>query len=124
MYTLYWPLPADFTQFSVWGGIFFIVGIALVMVGTVFFVINIFATITYTPEGMAKQPAGALIASALGLSGFRNLFSKKKKEHLVSLPVAAIARGTIDTALNSGDHSFHRRADPGLHGRRHIRASI
>jgi cytochrome c oxidase subunit 1 len=102
LYTLYWPLPADFTQFSVWGGTFFIVGIALVMLGTVFFVINIFATITYTPEGMAKQPAGALIASALGLSGFRNLFSKNKKEHLVSLPVAAIARGTIDTALNSG----------------------
>lgn len=102
LYTLYWPLPADFTQFSVWGGVFFIVGIALVMLGTVFFVINIFKTIIYTPEGMAKQPAGALIASALGLSGFRNLFSKNKKEHLVSLPVAAIARGTIDTALNSG----------------------
>jgi cytochrome c oxidase subunit I len=102
LYTLYWPLPADFTQFSVWGGTFFIVGIALVMLGTVFFVINIFSTIMYTPEGMAKQPAGALIASALGLSGFRNLFSKEKKEHLVSLPVAAIARGTIDTALNSG----------------------
>jgi len=102
LYTLYWPLPADFTQFSVWGGVFFIVGIALVMLGTVFFVINIFKTIIYTPEGMAKQPAGALIASALGLSGFRNLFSKNKKEHLVSLPVAAIARGTIDVALNSG----------------------
>src|SRR5450830_988513 len=102
LYTLYWPLPADFTQFSVWGGVFFIVGIALVMLGTVFFVINIFKTIIYTPEGMAKQPARALIASALGLSGFRNLFSKNKKEHLVSLPVAAIARGTIDTALNSG----------------------
>lgn len=102
LYTLYWPLPADFTQFSVWGGTFFIVGIALVMLGAVFFVINIFKTITYTPEGMAKQPAGALIASALGLSGLRNLFSKNKKEHLVSLPVAAIARGTIDVALNSG----------------------
>ncbi|HPC42442.1 MAG TPA: cbb3-type cytochrome c oxidase subunit I [Spirochaetota bacterium] len=102
LYTLYWPLPADFTQFSLWGGIFFITGIALVMVGTVLFVINIFKTITYTPEGMAKQPVGALLGSALGLSGFRNLFSKDKKEHLVSLPVAAIARGTIDTALNSG----------------------
>ncbi len=102
MYTLYWPLPADFTQFSLWGGIFFIAGIALVMVGTVFFVINIFTTITYTPEGMKKQPVGALLGSALGLSGFRNLFTKNKKEHLVSLPVAAIARGTIDTALNSG----------------------
>jgi cytochrome c oxidase subunit 1 len=102
LYTLYWPLPADFTQFSVWGGTFFIVGIALVMLGNIFFVINIFKTITYTPEDMAKQPAGALIASALGLSGFRNLFSKNKKEHLVSLPVAAIARGTVDVALNSG----------------------
>jgi len=102
LYTLYWPLPADFTQFSVIGGIFFIVGIALVMVGTVFFVINIFKTITYTPEGWEKQPGGALIRSALGLTGLGNIFSKKKKEHLVSLPVAAIARGTVDTALNAG----------------------
>jgi cytochrome c oxidase subunit 1 len=51
LYTLYWPLPADFTQFSVWGGTFFIVGIALVMVGTICFVVNIFKTITYTPAG-------------------------------------------------------------------------
>lgn len=102
LYTLYWPLPADFTQFSIIGGTFFIVGIALVMVGTVFFVINILKTITYTPEGWDKQPAAALIKSALGLTGLKNLFSKKKKEHLVSLPVAAIARGTVDTALNAG----------------------
>lgn len=104
LYTLYWPLPADFTQFSVWGGTFFILGIALVMLGTVFFVINIFKTISYTPEGWEKQPAGALLGSAIGYSGFKNLFRKKenKKEHLVSLPVAAIARGTVDTALNAG----------------------
>ena len=101
LYTLYWPLPADFTQFSVWGGTFFIVGIALIMVGTVFFVTNVFKTIAYTPEGFEKQPGGALIASALGLSGLKNLFRKNKKEHLVSLPVAAIARGTVDTALNA-----------------------
>ena len=101
LYTLYWPLPADFTQFSALGGAFFIVGIALVMVGTMFFVINIFKTITYTPEGWPKQPAGRLLASALGVSGLHNLLSKKKEEHLVSLPVAAIARGTVDVALNA-----------------------
>ena len=102
LYTLYWPLPADFNQFSVWGGTFFIVGIALVMVGTTLFIINIFKTITYTPEGWEKQPAGALFASAIGISGFKNLFRKNKKEHLVSLPVAAIARGTVDMAFNTG----------------------
>ena len=102
LYTLYWPLPADFKQFSVWGGTFFIVGIALIMVGTVFFVINVFKTIVYTPAGWQKQPAGALLGSALGVSGLRNLFSRNKKEHLVSLPVAAIARGTVDVALNAG----------------------
>ena len=101
LYTLYWPLPADFTQFSVWGGTFFITGIALVMVGTVCFVVNIFQTIVYTPAGWEKQPAGALLGSALGVSGVRNLFARKKTEHLVPLPVAAIARGTVDTALNS-----------------------
>jgi cytochrome c oxidase subunit 1 len=104
LYTLYWPLPVDFSQFSVIGGTFFIVGIALVMLGAVFFVINIFKTIVYTPEGWEKQPGGALLASAIGYSGLRNLFRKKekRKEHLVSLPVAAIARGTVDMALNSG----------------------
>ncbi len=102
LYTLYWPLPADFSQFSVWGGAFFILGIALVMVGTVLFVINTFATIMYTPKGWDKQPAGGLLASAVGLSGIANLFRRNKKEHLVSLPIAAIARGTVDTAFNAG----------------------
>ena len=104
LYTLYWPLPVDFTQFDPMGGIFFIAGIALVMLGAVFFVINIFMTIGYTPDGWEKQPSGALMASALGYSGLRNLFLKKKKqkEHLVALPVAAVARGTVDVALNAG----------------------
>jgi len=101
LYTLYWPLPADFSQFSVWGGTFFIAGIALVMVGTALFIINIFKTITYTPEGWEKQRPGALLSSALGITGFNNLFRKNKKEHLVPLPVAAVARGSVDMALNT-----------------------
>jgi cytochrome c oxidase subunit 1 len=101
LYTLYWPLPADFTQFSVVGGTVFIAGVALVMVGTAFFVVNVYMTIGYTPEGWARQPAGALLASALGLTGLKNLFTRRPTEHLVSLPVAAIARGTVDTALNA-----------------------
>lgn len=102
LYTLYWPLPADFSQFSALGGAVFIAGIALIMVGTVFFVVNIFATIGYTPAGWDKQPTGELIRSALGITGFMNLFRRNKVEHLVSLPVAGIARGTVDMALNSG----------------------
>jgi cytochrome c oxidase subunit 1 len=101
LYTLYWPLPADFSQFSLWGGTIFVVGIALVMVGSALFVINVFKTITYTPEGWEKQPALALLGSAIGYSGFKNLFRKKKEEHLVPLPVAAIARGSVDMALNT-----------------------
>jgi cytochrome c oxidase subunit I len=101
LYTLYWPLPADFTQFSVWGGTFFIVGIALVMVGTALFIINIFKTIVYTPEGWEKQHVNSLLASALGFTGFANLFRKNKKEHIVPLPVAAVARGSVDLALNT-----------------------
>jgi cytochrome c oxidase subunit I len=102
LYTLYWPLPADFTQFSVVGGTVFILGIALVMLGTAFFVVNIYMTIGYTPEGWDPQPTGALLASALGITGLKNLFSRRKTEHLVALPVMAIARGTVDTALNAG----------------------
>jgi len=103
LYTLYWPLPSDFNQFSALGGVFFILGIALIMVGTLLFVANVFMTITYTPKGWDKQPSGPLLKSALGLTGFKNLFrrSKKQEEHLVSLPVAAIARGSVDAALNA-----------------------
>ena len=104
LYTLYWPLPADFSQFNPVGGSIFVLGIALVMLGSVFFIINIFKTIAYTPEGWEKQPAGKLMGSALGTAGLANLFKGKKrqKEHLVPLPVAAIARGTVDMALNAG----------------------
>ena len=103
LYTLYWPLPADFEQFSALGGTFFILGIALIMVGTLLFVLNVFKTITYTPKGWEKQPSKALLKSALGLTGFRNLFRRNKpqQEHLVPLPVAAIARGSVDAALNA-----------------------
>jgi cytochrome c oxidase subunit I len=101
LYTLYWPLPADFSQFNALGGAFFILGIAIVMVGTVLFIINIFKTLTYTPEGWQKQPVGKILASAIGYGGLRNLFSKNKIEHLVPLPIAAIVRGTIDMALNT-----------------------
>lgn len=103
LYTLYWPLPADFSQFDPVGGAVFVLGIALVMLGSVFFIINIFKTITYTPDGWEKQPAGKLLASALGTVGIANLFRKKKnrRDHLVDLPTAAIARGTVDMALNA-----------------------
>ena len=101
LYTLYWPLPADFEQFSALGGVFFIAGIALVMVGSLLFVLNVFKSIMYTPEGWEQQPGGALLSSALGFTGLANLFRKEKKPHLVPLPVAAIARGSVDVALNA-----------------------
>ena len=68
LYTLYWPLPADFNQFAPVAGAVFIVGIALVMVGTLFFVINVFKTITYTPQGWTKQPAGRLLGDLFSVS--------------------------------------------------------
>ena len=86
LYTLYWPLPADFSQFNPVGGAIFILGIALVMVGTIFFIINIFGTITYTPEGWEKQKSGALFASAIGYSGAENLFRKREKRNRPEKP--------------------------------------
>ncbi|MBW1896154.1 MAG: cbb3-type cytochrome c oxidase subunit I [Deltaproteobacteria bacterium] len=101
LYTLYWPLPADFSQFAIIGGLFYVVGVALIMVGTFLYSYNIFKTIMYTPEGWDKQPSMALFKSAIGFTGLTNFFKKKKTEHLVDLPVAAIARGTIDVGLNA-----------------------
>jgi cytochrome c oxidase subunit 1 len=101
LYTLYWPLPADFSQFSLVGGIFYVVGVALIMVGTFLYSYNIFKTIMYTPEGWDEQPSMELFKSAIGITGLVNFFKRKKTEHLVDLPVAAISRGTIDVGLNA-----------------------
>ncbi len=101
LYTLYWPLPADFEQFSVVGGIVYVVGVALIMVGTFLYTYNIFKTIVYTPKGWEKQPSMELFKSAIGFTGLMNFFKRKKTEHLVDLPVAAISRGTIDVGINA-----------------------
>ncbi len=104
LYTLYWPLPADFSQFHPLSGAIFITGIALVMVGTGLFVLNVFTTIAYTPAGWEKQPSRELLADALGLSTLGRILrgrkAKPEAEHKTPLAVAAIARGTIDVALN------------------------
>ncbi len=102
LYTLYWPLPADTSQFPALGGSFFISGVALVMVGTLLFVANVLATILYTPTGAAHQPKWPLFRSAIGLTGLRNLFRRSPLEDLVPLPVAAVARGAIDALFNAG----------------------
>lgn len=101
LYTLYWPLPADSTQFSAIGGIVYILGVVGIMVGTFLYTYNIFKTIVYTPQGWEKQPSVELLKSALGLSAVANFFRKKETKHLVPLPIAAIARGTIDVGLNA-----------------------
>lgn len=106
LYTLYWPLPADFTQFNALAGAIFITGIALIMLGTIFFVVNIFATLLYTPEGEPHVPKAATFFDAMGFTGLKNLFTGKRRrqdsDFLTPLPVVAIARGTIDVAFNAG----------------------
>jgi len=107
MYTLYWPLPVDFDQFSPVGGLIFILGIALIMVGTLFFIYNIFATVFYTEEGQDRRPVKPLLLSAFGIDGILNLWRKAtgrepySKEPAVSLPIAAIFRGSIDTLVDA-----------------------
>lgn len=107
LYTLYWPLPVDFKQFNAIGGLVFIVGIALIMIGTLTFIYNIFATVFYTEEGHEKRPLKPLIISGLGIDGMLNIIYKLRgkepysKEPAVSLPVVAIFRGTIDTFLDA-----------------------
>ncbi len=107
LYTLYWPLPVDFKQFDAVGGLVFISGIALIMIGTLGFIYNIFATVFYTEEGHEKRPFKPLLLSALGIDGILNIWYKMtgrepySKEPAVSLPVVAIFRGTIDTFLDA-----------------------
>ena len=107
LYTLYWPLPVDFKQYDAVGGMVFIVGIAVIMLGTLGFIYNIFATVFYTEEGHEKRAIKPLIISGLGIDGFLNIWYKMtgrepySKEPAVSLPVVAIFRGTIDTFLDA-----------------------
>jgi len=107
LYTLYWPLPADTTQFKAIGGIVFIVGVALIMVGTLGFIYNIYATI-FARIGVHKdKTTKELLISGFGIDGMFNLWHKLTgrppytKEPALALPVVAIFRGTVDTFLDA-----------------------
>ncbi|MCK5855472.1 MAG: cbb3-type cytochrome c oxidase subunit I, partial [Sulfurovaceae bacterium] len=101
LYTLYWPLPADTVQFNVVGGIVFIVGVALIMVGTLGFIYNIYATIFAKVGVHANKTSKELLISGFGIDGLLNLKNKLtgkppySKEPALSLPVVAIFRGTV-----------------------------
>lgn len=107
LYTLYWPLPADTVQFKAIGGIVFILGVALIMVGTLGFIYNIYATI-FARIGVHKDKTfKELLISGFGIDGIFNLWHKLRgkepytKEPALSLPVVAIFRGTVDTFLDA-----------------------
>ena len=107
LYTLYWPLPADTSQFSTIGGIVFIIGIALIMIGTLGFIYNIYATI-FARVGIHKnKTTKELLISGFGIDGMLNLIHKLtgkppySKEPALALPVVAIFRGTVDTFLDA-----------------------
>ena len=107
LYTLYWPLPADTQQFNVIGGIVFIVGVALIMVGTLGFIYNIYATI-FARVGVHKdKTTKELLISGFGIDGMLNLWYKMtgrppySKEPALALPVVAIFRGSVDTFLDA-----------------------
>jgi cytochrome c oxidase subunit 1 len=107
LYTLYWPLPADTKQFSTIGGIVFIVGAALIMIGTLAFIYNIYATIFAKVGAHKNKTTKELLISGFGIDGFLNLMNKLagkppySKEPALSLPVVAIFRGSVDTFLDA-----------------------
>ncbi len=107
LYTLYWPLPADVKQFETIGGIVFVVGVALIMIGTLGFIYNIYATIFQRVGVHANKTTKELLISGFGIDGMLNLFNKLRgkepytKEPALSLPVVAIFRGTVDTFLDA-----------------------
>lgn len=107
LYTLYWPLPADTDQFQLIGGIVFILGVALIMLGTLGFIYNIYATI-FARIGIHKdKTTKELLISGFGIDGMLNLWHKLigkqpySKEPALALPVVAIFRGTVDTFLDA-----------------------
>ncbi len=107
LYTLYWPLPADMEQFSLIGGFVFVVGVALIMIGTIGFIYNIYATI-FARVGVHKDKTmKEMLISGFGIDGMLNLINKLRgkepysKEPALSLPVVAIFRGTVDTFLDA-----------------------
>jgi len=107
LYTLYWPLPADTEQFQLIGGIVFILGVALIMIGTFGFIYNIYATI-FARVGVHKdKTTKELLISGFGIDGMLNLWNKLRgkqpysKEPALALPVVAIFRGTVDTFLDA-----------------------
>ncbi len=107
LYTLYWPLPADVKQFNTIGGIVFVVGVALIMIGTLGFIYNIYATIFQRVGVHANKTTKELLISGFGIDGMLNLINKLRgkepytKEPALSLPVVAIFRGTVDTFLDA-----------------------
>ncbi len=107
LYTLYWPLPADTEQFHIIGGIVFIVGVALIMIGTLGFIYNIYATIFARVGVHANKTTKELLISGFGIDGMLNLWNKLlgkppyTKEPALALPVVAIFRGTVDTFLDA-----------------------
>jgi len=107
LYTLYWPLPADTEQFQLIGGIVFVLGVALIMIGTFGFIYNIYATI-FARVGVHKdKTTKELLISGFGIDGMLNLWNKLRgkqpysKEPALALPVVAIFRGTVDTFLDA-----------------------
>jgi cytochrome c oxidase subunit 1 len=107
LYTLYWPLPADVKQFNTIGGIVFVIGVALIMVGTMGFIYNIYATIFQRVGVHKDKTTKELLISGFGIDGILNLWNKLRgkppysKEPALSLPVVAIFRGTVDTFLDA-----------------------
>ena len=107
LYTLYWPLPADTEQFKTIGGIVFILGVALIMLGTFGFIYNIYATIFAKVGVHQNKTMKELLISGFGIDGILNLWYKLTgrqpytKEPALSLPVVAIFRGTVDTFLDA-----------------------
>ncbi len=107
LYTLYWPLPADVKQFKIIGGIIFVIGIAMIMIGTIGFIYNIYATIFAKVGIHANKTTKELLISGFGIDGLLNLIRKLRgkppysKEPALSLPVVAIFRGTVDTFLDA-----------------------
>ena len=106
LYTLYWPLPVSYDRVPLVASIFFIAGLAVIMVNVLIFSFNLFSTVLRR-SNLRSYSFWQFLRAAFGISRLMKWLGKEDKNapnlDYDGLPVfiVAVGRGSIDTVLNA-----------------------